>query len=143
MIDISELARIAGFSASRLRYYEEVGLIRSAGRRGLKRLYEDEVKTRLSIIALAQTAGFSLSEIKEMIGTEGRPDLDRAALAEKADALDARIAELTVLSKGLRHVINCNAPHHLDCPRFKRIMRVALTRMEPEARRQRGRRSGV
>lgn len=126
MLDISELSRISGFPPSKLRYYEEVGLIRSAGRRGLKRLYADEVKTRISIIALAQTAGFSLSEIREMIGSEGRPELDRNALVEKADAIDVRIRELAALSKGLRHIASCTAEHHLDCPRFQRIMRVAL-----------------
>lgn len=139
MIDISELSRLSGFPASKLRYYEEIGLIRSAGRRGLKRLYESEVKTRISLIALAQTAGFSLSEIKKMIGTEGSPDLDRNALAAKADAIDVTIRELTTLRDGLRHVMNCTAPNQLDCPRFQRIMRVALTRKRTGARSHRNR----
>lgn len=136
MLDISQLSRISGFSASKLRYYEEVGLITSAGRQGLKRLYEEEVKTRVSIIALAQTAGFSLNEIKEMIGSEGRPELDRSALTEKADAIDAKIGELAALSKGLRHIVNCTAEHHLDCPRFQRIMHVALKTKRPDKARR-------
>lgn len=133
MLDISELSRLSGFSASKLRYYEEVGLIQSVGRRGLKRLYENEVETRVSLIFLAQTAGFSLLEIKEMIGTEGRPDLERNALAAKADAIDVKIKELTTLRNGLRHVMNCTAASHLDCPRFQRIMRVVLTRKKADA----------
>lgn len=128
MIDISELSRASGFSASKLRYYEEFGLIRSVGRRGLKRLYEDEARTRVSLIALAQTAGFSLLEIRQMIGAEGRPDVDRIALAEKADAIDMKIKELTALRNGLRHINNCTAANHLDCSRFQRIMHVALTK---------------
>ncbi|MCV2893326.1 helix-turn-helix domain-containing protein [Lentibacter sp. XHP0401] len=139
MIDISELSRLSGFSASKLRYYEEVGLIRSVGRRGLKRLYENEVKARISLIALAQTAGFSLLEIKEMIGTEGTPDLKRSALEAKADAIDVTIRELTSLRDGLRHVMNCTAPSHLECPRFQRIMHVALTRKRPGAAKRRNR----
>ncbi|RBW63338.1 helix-turn-helix domain-containing protein [Ruegeria sp. A3M17] len=135
MLDISELSRASGFSPSKLRYYEEVGLIRSVGRRGLKRLYEDEVKTRISLISLAQTAGFSLVEIKETMGSEGRPDLDRTALAAKADAIDVRIKELTALRDGLRHVMNCTAENHLDCPRFQRIIRVALTKKQVDAKR--------
>lgn len=128
MLDISELSNASGFPASKLRYYEEVGLIRSVGRRGLKRLYEEEVKIRVSLIALAQTAGFSLLEIKQMIGAEGRPDLDRVALVDKADAIDVKIRELTALRNGLRHINNCTAAKHLDCPRFQRIMHVALTK---------------
>ncbi|PJI84571.1 MerR family transcriptional regulator [Yoonia maricola] len=126
MLDITELSRLSGFSASKLRYYEEIGLIKSIGRRGLKRLYEDEVKIRISVISLAQTASFSLNEIKKMIGTEGRPEFDAATLNEKADSIDAKINELASLSKGLRHIANCTAEHHLDCPRFQRIMRAAL-----------------
>lgn len=133
MLDISELSNASGFPASKLRYYEEVGLLRSVGRRGLKRLYEDEVKVRVSLIALAQTAGFSLLEIKQMIGAEGRPDLDRAALVEKADAIDVKIRELTALRNGLRHINNCTAVKHLDCPRFQRIMHIALTKKRTKA----------
>lgn len=128
MIDISALSRATGHPASKLRYYEEVGLIRSVGRRGLKRLYPDEVRMRLALVSLAQGAGFSLAEIRQMIGAEGRPELDRAALTAKADELADRIKRLAVLEKGLRHVAGCSAENHLDCPRFQRIMRVALDR---------------
>lgn len=72
MFDISELSRASVFSASKLRYCEEMVLIRSAGRRGLKRIYEDEVKTRVSLIAPAQTAGFSLLEIRHVALTKKR-----------------------------------------------------------------------
>ncbi|WP_281954492.1 helix-turn-helix domain-containing protein [Pseudophaeobacter arcticus] len=139
MLDISELSRLSGFSASKLRYYEDVGLIRSVGRRGLKRLYENEVKARISLIALARTAGFSLLEIKEMIGTDGTPNLERNVLVAKADALDATIKELTSLRDGLRHIVKCTAENHMDCPRFQRIMRVALTKKKTAAKGHRNR----
>lgn len=128
MIDISELSRRSGFPASKLRYYEEIGLIRSSGRKGLKRLFEEEVTVRLALISLGQSAGFPLAEIRALIGAEGRPELDRAALGQKADALDDQIRELTALRDGIRHIMTCSAENHLDCPRFQRIMRVALKR---------------
>ena len=128
MLDISELSRRTGFPASKLRYYEEIGLIRSSGRKGLKRLFEEDVTTRLALIALGQTAGFSLAEIRALIGVEGKPRLDRARLGQQADRLDAQIDELTVLRDGIRHIVNCSAENHLDCPRFRRIMRVAMKR---------------
>ncbi|KAA0921132.1 MerR family transcriptional regulator [Aquicoccus porphyridii] len=128
MLDISELSRRTGFPASRLRYYEEIGLIRSSGRKGLKRLFEEDVTTRLALIALGQTAGFSLAEIRALIGVEGKPRLDRARLGQQADRLNAQIDELTVLRDGIRHIVNCSAENHLDCPRFRRIMRVAMKR---------------
>lgn len=128
MLDISELSRDSGFSASKLRYYEELGLIQSVGRKGLKRLYEEQVKTRLSLIALSQMAGFSLSEIGELIGSEDKPDLDRAVLDAKAREIDERIKELTALRDGIRHIMKCSAKSHLECPRFLRIVQVALKR---------------
>jgi DNA-binding transcriptional MerR regulator len=128
MLDISELSRRTGFPASKLRYYEEIGLIRSIGRKGLKRLFEEEVTTRLALISLGQTAGFSLTEIRRLIGAEGQPALDQAALGQRAETIDQQISELTVLRDGIRHIMNCSAENHLECPRFKRIMRVALKR---------------
>ncbi|MBL3595630.1 MerR family DNA-binding protein [Rhodovulum sulfidophilum] len=128
MLDISELARPSGLSAATIRYCEEIGLIRSSGRRGLKRLFEKKVGTRLALISLGRTAGVSLSEIRGLVGTEGRPDLGRSTLSRRADRLDEQIKELTVLRDGIRHIAACSAENHLDCPRFKRIMRIALMR---------------
>ncbi|MCE8419161.1 helix-turn-helix domain-containing protein [Rhodovulum sulfidophilum] len=128
MLDITELSRRTGLPASTLRYYEEIGLIRSSGRRGLKRVFEEEVSTRLALVSLGRTAGFSLSDIRGLIGAEGQPELDRTTLARQADKLDEQIKEMTVLRDGIRHIVTCTADNHLDCPRFKRIMRVALRR---------------
>lgn len=103
-------------------------MIRSSGRRGLKRLFEKKVGTRLALISLGRTAGVSLSEIRGLVGTEGRPDLGRSTLSRQADRLDEQIKELTVFRDGIRHIAACSAENHLDCPRFKRIMRIALMR---------------
>ena len=42
-LDISEVARQAGIPPSTLRYYEDKGLIRSVGRRGLRRQFDPAV----------------------------------------------------------------------------------------------------
>lgn len=131
MFDISAVAKKSGIPASTLRYYEEKGLIQSVGRRGLRRVFEPDVLTRLSLISLGQVAGFSLTEIAAMIGAEGRPIIDRDQLGAKADYLDHRIKELAALRDGLRHVMTCTAQSHLECPTFRRLMRVALGRQKP------------
>tara|TARA_R110002020_G_scaffold159853_1_gene344028 strand:- start:37 stop:693 length:657 start_codon:yes stop_codon:yes gene_type:complete len=128
MLDISQLSRKSRIPASKLRYYEEVGLIRSVGRNGLRRVFETDVLTRLSLIALGQVAGFSLAEIREMLGSERQPEIDRDMVGAKADLLDRRIKELTALREGLCHVVTCSAPSHLECPTFQRLMRIGLTR---------------
>lgn len=128
MLDIAEVSHLSGLPASTLRYYEQQGLITSAGRRGLRRLFAPDVVTRLSLISLGQAAGFSLTEIAGLFGTSGSPVINRAQLGQKADELDRRIREMTALRDGLRHVMTCTAPSHLECPMFRRIMRVAVTR---------------
>jgi DNA-binding transcriptional MerR regulator len=128
LLDIAQVARGTGMAASRLRYYEEKGLIASIGRRGLKRLFEPGVLERLSLIALAQTAGFSLAEIAGMFDPSGRPSLDRVQLSTKADDLDRTIRRLSALRDGLRHAAACPAPSHMECPTFRRLLKGAVER---------------
>ena len=138
-LDIAEVARRSGMAASKLRFYEEKALIASTGRRGLKRLFDAEVLERLSLIALAQTAGFSLVEIGGMFGEDGRPRLDRAQLSKRADELDRTIERLAALRDGLRHAAACPAPSHMECPTFQALLKGAA----PAVRSSRPRRERI
>ncbi|GGO76799.1 transcriptional regulator [Marinobacterium nitratireducens] len=124
-MDIGEVAKLSGVPASTLRYYEEKCLIRSVGRRGLRRLFNAGVLERLALIALGRSAGFSLDEIAGMLGTQDELRIDRHQLNEKADELDGTIRRLTAMRDGLRHAADCSAPSHLECPRFRRLMGLA------------------
>jgi DNA-binding transcriptional MerR regulator len=124
-IDISEASRRSGMPASTLRFYEERGLIRSTGRRGLRRTFDPQVVEQLALIALGQASGFSLDEIAEMFGADGRPQIDRGRLSAKADELEAVIHRLSVMRDGLRHAARCKAPSHMACPTFRRILSLA------------------
>ncbi len=126
-LDIAEVAQRSGVPASALRFYEEKGLIASAGRRGLRRLFDPGVLERLAMIALGRAAGFSLEEIARMFSPDGRPRIDRRMLADKAQELDRTIRELTAMRDGLRHAAACPAPSHMECPTFRRILRAAAT----------------
>jgi hypothetical protein len=46
-------------------------------------------------------------------------------LHEKADEIDRQIHELTALRDTLRHVADCPAPSHMECPTFRRLVDVA------------------
>jgi len=124
-IDIAELAQMSGVRASTLRFYEEKGLIASHGRRGLRRLFDPAVLDRLALIALGRAAGFSLDEIGTMFAPDGRPRIDRRKLAAKAEELDRTIRKLNAMRDGLRHAAACPAPSHMECPTFRRLLRVA------------------
>ncbi len=124
-IDIAEVSRRAGVPASTLRFYEEKRLIKSSGRRGLRRLFDPSILERLALVALGRAAGFSLDEIARMFGADGRPRIDRELLSAKADELDKTIRELKVLRRSLRHAAVCPAPSHMECPTFRRLLRAA------------------
>lgn len=124
-MDIAEVAKRSGMPASKLRYYEEKGLIASVGRQGLRRTFAPAVLEQLALIALGQAAGFSLDEIAQMFAADGRPSIDRKVLAAKADQVDALIKRLQAMSNGLRHAVNCPAPSHMECPSFRRLLQLA------------------
>ncbi|MCP2936092.1 MerR family transcriptional regulator, partial [Salmonella enterica subsp. enterica serovar Typhimurium] len=75
-LDIAEVAQRAGVTAATLRFYEEKGLIRSIGRRGLRRVFGEGVLERLALISLGRAAGFSLDEIGRMFAPGGTLDID-------------------------------------------------------------------
>ena len=125
-MDIADVSKYAGLPASALRFYEEKGLIRSHGRKGERRQFGPAVLDRLALIALGQMAGFTLDQIRTMLGEDGTPELDRNRLLEKADEVDATIKRLRAVSKGLRHAAACPAPRHAECPTFQALMRSAL-----------------
>ena len=130
-LDIAEVVRQSGIPASTLRFYEEKGLIRSIGRRGLRRLFDAGVLERLALISLGRSAGFSLEEIALMFGADGRPRIDRQMLTAKADVLDEMIRRLSAMRDGLRHAAACPAPSHMECPRFRRLLRAAFKARDP------------
>ncbi|MEP3246463.1 MAG: helix-turn-helix domain-containing protein [Sneathiella sp.] len=123
-MDIGDVVKHSGLPASTLRFYEDKGLIYSAGRRGLRRIFEINILDRLSLITLGRRVGFSLEEIGSML-TPDSSNIDRSLLTQKADELDRNIKELTAMRDGLRHAAKCSAPSHLECPTFRRLLNIA------------------
>jgi DNA-binding transcriptional MerR regulator len=125
ILDIGELSKLSGVSTSALRYYEEIGLIQSIARHGLRRQFGQETITQLALISLGKTAGFSLDEIKSMFSKDGSLNLPRANFLGRAVELDTQIRRLTFLRDALRHVAECPADTHMECPKFKRLVYLA------------------
>ena len=132
-MDISEVARRSGTAPSALRFYEQKGLIRSVGRRGLRRQYADGVLEELALITLGRAAGLSLDEIGRMLTVGGRARVDRAVLAARADEFDGQLRKLATIRDGLRHAAVCPAKDHLACPKFRRLMGLAVRRAAGKA----------
>lgn len=126
-MDISEVAKSSGIPASTLRFYEEKGLITSVGRQGIRRQFSVNVLERLALIALGRSAGFSLDEIAQMLEADGRFQIDRQMLSDKAEELDSSIRKLIAMRDGLRHAAVCSASSHMVCPTFRRLLGLAAS----------------
>jgi DNA-binding transcriptional MerR regulator len=78
-LTIGQLAKQAGVSRSMLRYYEEQGLLKPAGRTSAGyRLYSPETARTLLFIRRAQRLGFALSDIQTLLQR-----LDRGVLLDE------------------------------------------------------------
>jgi DNA-binding transcriptional MerR regulator len=105
---IGEAAERSGFSASALRYYEDIGLVVPAARTEAGyRLYDDRGLARLAFIARAKQLGCSLEEITDLAsiwdGERCGPVQRRfheLVTARIGDA-ERRLAELTALKAQL------------------------------------------
>lgn len=132
LIDIGDVAERSGVAPSALRYYEEIKLIRSVGRHGLRRQFEPSVLLKLSLIGLGRAAGFSLKDIGRMFDETDTLRLPRTELHAKADEIQRQMVELRGLRDALRHVADCPAPSHLECPSFRKLIRSASRSRKPE-----------
>ncbi|MBA2918938.1 MerR family DNA-binding protein [Sphingomonas sp. MAH-20] len=101
-LTIGALAKAGDVGVETIRYYQRRGLLPEPPRTGgiglgggVRRYGADDVR-RLRFIRAAQSAGFTLEEIGELLALDASEDRARArALASaRLTALDAKIAEL-------------------------------------------------
>lgn len=95
LMRIQEAAAEVGLTARSVRYYEEVGLLKPAGRSGGDyRLYDESDLERLRFIkGLRDDAGFSLAEISQLLEDEAARERDHAAY----HATDDRAERLRIM----------------------------------------------
>lgn len=101
---IGGLAKAAGVGVETVRYYQRRGLLPEPARPPgeIRRYGEGDVK-RLKFIRAAQAAGFTLSEIGELIGLDQSDD--RARARELAQSRVAVIDEKIALLKEARDAL--------------------------------------
>ena len=136
---IGELARATGVNVETVRFYERKKLIeqppRPAG--GGYRSYGEEAARRIRFIRRAQSLGFSLKEIAELLSLQANPDSDCStvrARAERQRALvDQKIKHLAALRETLDRLIEA-------CPGTGAIDRCSIleTLENGDARSKRG-----
>lgn len=135
---IGEVAAQAGVQASAIRYYEKLGLLMPALRRGGKRIYQPEILHQLSVVCFAKELGFSLEEIAVLLkdfpeNAKASPRWNQLANAKIREMKDL-ITKATAVQKMLEKTLHCRCATLEDCAEglTRARMRAALTR--PTAR---------
>lgn len=118
-LTIGTLARTAGVGVETVRFYQRKGLVAEPPRAGAIRRYGTRDVTRLRFIKRAQTAGFTLAEIGELVALDATDDRPRARQLAQAriDAIDAKIAELKESRAALARLAReCGEDEAGPCP---------------------------
>lgn len=116
---IGAFARTGGVGVETVRYYQRQGLLDVPETPGGIRRYGPDDMRRLSFIRQAQSAGFTLVEIRELLDLDACDDRTRAremALV-RIDALDRKIADLQAARASLRRLAKeCGSGNDGPCP---------------------------
>ncbi|ART50391.1 Cu(I)-responsive transcriptional regulator [Acidovorax carolinensis] len=121
-VPIGEAARRAGVSARMVRHYESLGLLPPVGRAdsGYRQYTEADVHA-LRFVGRARTLGFSMEEIRELLGlwqdkSRASGNVKRIAQAH-IDDLGERIAAMQAMQRTLQTLVSCcQGNDRPDCP---------------------------
>lgn len=137
-MNIGKAAELSGISAKMIRYYESVGLLKSARRTANGyREYSDEDVTVLGFVQRARMLGFPVKDIGELLALWH--DQTRASAEVKAIAthhigeIDRRIAELQSIRKTLSGLVTCcHGDERPDCAILDTLAHGTATEIAPD-----------
>lgn len=120
--DIGVAARESGVSVKMIRHYESIGLLPKAKRTFANyRVYGENDIHLLRFIRRGRTLGFSMADIKELLGLwfdKSRSSAQVKKIAgQHIEELRLKIAELNGMVGTLEHLSrHCRGDHRPDCP---------------------------
>jgi MerR family redox-sensitive transcriptional activator SoxR len=121
-LTIGEVARRAGVATSSIRYYERIGLLPKPERVQGQRRYDTDVLGKLGFIGVAQSAGFKLAEIKELIAgvdsDDGMGEQMRSLSSRKLDEVEALLERTRAMKGWLEVAKQCGCATPAECALF-------------------------
>lgn len=111
---IGAASKQTGCSVPTIRYYEEVGLLLPAPRtEGNQRHYDDAAVRRLTFIRRCRDFGFTIEQVRELVGLVDEPSRDCVEVRDIAQAhlqeVQKKLTELKALETTLSaFVCSCN-----------------------------------
>lgn len=118
-ISIIQVTQQTGVRPSTLRYYEEIGLLRSTRRIAGRRQYDESVLQRLALIHTGQQAGFTLGELGVLLNTVLDSQAGGAGwhemIARKLNEMDARMRNIESMKRLLTDIMDCDDASLAEC----------------------------
>jgi DNA-binding transcriptional MerR regulator len=114
-LKIGALAKQTGTTAPTIRYYEEIGLLRSAGRQaGNQRVYSAADVKSLTFIRRCREFGFAIEQVRSLVALVQDPasscEHARDLAQEHLTTVRAKLAELKALERSIAaFVATCDA----------------------------------
>lgn len=128
---IGSVAKESGLPIKTIRYYDELGLLKTFGRtEGNYRLFNSDVFGRLRFIKRAQSLGLTLLEIREFLNVHDQGNLPcdhiKVKLGEKLEEIEQQIQQLQILRQELSGLLSGwkSIPEHPEetiCPIIEKI----------------------
>jgi MerR family redox-sensitive transcriptional activator SoxR len=118
---IGQVADRAGVNTSLIRYYERIGLLPAPERVRGQRRYDATVLRRLTVIDVAQRAGLSLEEIRELVAAgsgERISDHLREIAERKLPEIEALIDRAQRVRAWLHTATGCGCDTIDECALF-------------------------
>lgn len=127
---ISQVAEQCAVNVQTIRFYERRGLLRDP-RQGVDgyREYDDADVDRLRFIRQAQTLGFTLDEVEELLALRGKGGTAagvKARARQKLASVQEKIAALRQLERALLQLVAACPGRGDDCPILQGIDRAVL-----------------
>lgn len=120
--NIGAASKASGVSAKMIRHYEDIGLLPKVARSfGNYRVYSANDIHVLRFIRRARDLGFSIEEIRELLGLWRNKSRSSAAVKKIAgrhlEELRHKIAELQSMAATLEHLTkHCHGDQRPECP---------------------------
>lgn len=122
MMKRGALAKASGCNIETIRYYENIGLLKAPERTAAgHRLYSSEAQSHLRFILRGRDLGFSIEELRGLLGIVGTHDYSCGEVLELTrnhlDDIRQKIADLEKLEKTLADVSSqCEGGDVPECP---------------------------
>ena len=121
-MNIGQAAQYSGVSSKMIRHYEDIGLIKKAGRSTSGyRVYSENDLHILAFVRQARNLGFSIEQIRELLDLWQNKKRTSRKVKELAlkhiQELNVRIKELKDIQQAISQLVkNCHGDDRPECP---------------------------